>query len=143
MSKNLTEQWLEIRGFDTGQLANGLAAQVAQWSTQGIMPRDEEERVARLSTSIAKGAFVVSSERLELLRNLCHLYAAGIRAEKITSHRPLVGPVIVFAKRVFFRVLSSLLGPSFQFQRDFNAGVIRLLGDLCNEDRSDSMIAKI
>lgn len=80
----------------------------------------------------------MSPERLELLRGLCHLYSAGIRSEKITSHRRFVGAVIVFVKRAFFRVLSALLGPSFQFQRDFNAGVIRLLGDLCNEDRSES-----
>ncbi len=99
------------------------------------MPPNEPERVAQLSTTISKGAFVVSPERLELLRGLCHLYSAGIRAEKITSHRKVIGPVIVFVKKALFRVLSALLGPSFQFQRDFNAGVIRLLGDLCNEHR--------
>jgi len=64
---------------------------------------------------------------------LCQIYSAGVRSEKITSHRPVIGPLIVFVKRALFPVVSTLLGPSFRFQREFNAGVIRLLGDLCNE----------
>ncbi len=134
-------EWLRIRGVDCAQLAASLEARSAALVSSGVMPANEVERVAKLSTSVAKGAFVVSPERLELLRGLCHLYSAGIRAEKITSHRRFTGPVIVFIKKSLFRVLSALLGPSFQFQRDFNAGVIRLLSDLCNEvkqvDRAD------
>ncbi len=125
--------WLKIVGVDCAQLAASLEARSAALVSAGVMPANEIERVAILSTSVAKGAFVVAPARLELLRGLCHLYSAGIRAEKITSHRRFIGPVIVFIKKSLFRVLSALLGPSFQFQRDFNAGVIRLLSDLCNE----------
>jgi len=136
MSHSRSHQWLQIDGVDCQGLQSTLSQRIGALVSQGDMPANEQERVAGLSTAIAKGAFVVSPERLELLRGLCHLYSAGIRSEKITSHRRFVGPVIVFVKRAFFRVLSALLGPSFQYQRDFNAGVIRLLGDLCNEDRS-------
>lgn len=135
MAQNSSRVWLRIEGADSAQVASGLAERAALLVSDGVMPPNEPDRVAQLSTTIAKGAFVVSPERLELLRGLCHLYSAGIRAEKITSHRPVIGPAIVFVKKAFFRVLSALLGPSFQFQRDFNAGVIRLLGDLCNENQ--------
>jgi len=136
MSQKKTQQWLQIDGVDCQEIQSDLSQRVASLVSHGSMPANEESRVVELSTAIAKGSFVVSPQRLELLRGLCHLYSAGIRSEKITSHRRFLGPPIVFVKRAFFRVLSALLGPSFQFQRDFNAGVIRLLGDLCNEERS-------
>lgn len=136
MALNSNQSWIEVCGAAGDQLAQSLSTRTAALVSQGVMPPNEQERVATLSTAITTGSFVVSPERLELLRGLCHLYSAGIRAEKITSHRKLVGPCIVFVKKLLFRILTALLGPSFQFQRDFNAGVIRLLGDLCNEDKS-------
>jgi hypothetical protein len=140
MTQNSGKSWLEIRGVDSDQLAHSLTSRTASLVSQGVMPPNEQERVASLSTAITTDSFVVSPERLELLRSLCHLYSAGIRAEKIRSHRRVIGPAIVFVKQVFFRMLSGLLGPSFRFQRDFNAGVIRLLGDLCNEHKSGRVV---
>ena len=136
MSNKSEQGWLQITGVDTSQVAQTLTLHTQSLIADGLMPPNEPERVATLSTGISKGAFVVSQKRLELLRGLCHLYSAGIRAEKISSHRRILGPVIVFVKKAIFRVLSALLGPTFQYQRDFNAGVIRLLGDLCNEERA-------
>jgi hypothetical protein len=134
MSKQNQAAWLNIFGKPDANLERDLAAAVSQMQE---MPAGEDVRVANVTTAIAAGDFSVTPERLELLRGLCHLYSAGIRSEKITSHRPIVGPVIVFVKKAIFRVVSGLLGPSFRYQRDFNAGVIRLLGDLCNEDRAN------
>jgi hypothetical protein len=136
-----TQLWIEGSGFDCAQLQRDLSECVATLATQGAMPPNECERVAAIKIGIADGAFVASPKRLELLRGLCQIYSAGIRSEKITSHRPVVGPLIVFVKRALFPVVSTLLGPSFRFQREFNAGVIRLLGDLCNEagDKEDTL----
>jgi hypothetical protein len=133
-SKPTNQSWLSVAGAEAPQLAESLAVAVRGWVDSGSMPVGEPARVASVATGIAKGAFSTSRERLELLRELCHIYSAGIQSEKITSHRPVIGPVIVAAKKMLFRVIASLLGPTFRFQRDFNARVIRLLGDLCNED---------
>ena len=133
-NESTSENWLSVAGADASALAESLAASVRGWAESGVMPIGEPARVASVATGIAKGAFSTSRERLELLRELCHIYSAGIQSEKITSHRPVIGPVIVAAKTMLFRVIASLLGPTFRFQRDFNARVIRLLGDLCNED---------
>lgn len=133
MEKAANSSWIEITGERAPGVAEQLAARVASLVAEGRMPHDEQSRVAKLSTALASDSFVASPERLELLRGLCQIYSAGIRAEKISSHRKFIGPVIVYVKRIVFRVISALLGPTFSFQRDFNAGVIRLLGSLCNE----------
>jgi len=133
MTSGIQSTWLEIAGEGASAVAEQLADQVNKLRVKGAMPADEQSRVAKLSTALTSDSFVVSPERLELLRGLCQIYSAGIRAEKISSHRKFLGPVIVKIKQVLFRVISVLLGPTFSFQRDFNAGVIRLLGSLCNE----------
>lgn len=138
MDGSKKQDWFRVAGVDSVDISESLSLRVNSLIASGVMPQDDPERVAALSMGIAKGAFRVSPERLEMLRGLCHLYSAGIRAEKITSHRRLLGPLIVSTKKAIFRILSSLLGPSFRYQRDFNAGVIRLLCTLCNEDSSTS-----
>jgi len=135
MGQSTEKIWLEIGGLDCEQLTHSLTARTTSLVSQGLMPPNEQERVANVSAAITTGSLVVSPVRLELLRSLCQLYSAEIRHEKIQSHRRVVVPVIVLIKKAFFQILSALLGPSFRFQRDFNAGVIRLLGDLCNEYR--------
>ena len=135
MSNSNQQNWLSVCGEKDDNLEAELVASATQMQSQAGMPSGEVARVAGISTAIATGNFSVTPERLELLRSLCHLYSAGIRAEKISSHRPIVGPIIVFIKKAVFRVVSGLLGPTFRYQRDFNAAVIRLLGDLCNEER--------
>ena len=136
MANSCAQSWLSICGAGEVSLERDLSAQIAALVAEGRIPPQERERVSRLSLGISNGAFVTSPKRLELLRNLCQLYSAGIRAEKFTSHRPVIGPLIVFVKRRLYPIVSALLGPSFRFQRDFNAGVIRLLGELCNEAES-------
>lgn len=133
-SHNVETGWLRIGGAADPQLEQILATSVRSWVESGMMPPNEAERVARVSTAIASRRFTTSPERLEMLRSLCQIYSAGIRAGKISSHRRFVGPVIVACKKVLFRAIAALLGPSFERQREFNAGVIRLLGHLCNED---------
>lgn len=139
MDSNQTQQakegWLSVEGLPDLNLERSLSSAVRSWGESGAMPPNEPERVRRVSTAIAPRTFTTSPERLEMLRSLCQIYSAGIRAAKITSHRPVIGPFIVFVKKILFRSVAALLGPSFERQREFNAGVIRLLGDLCNEDR--------
>ncbi len=135
MANSNQDEWLSVCGERDENLEREIIAAVTLMQEQAGMPCGEPARVGGVSTAIATGNFSVTPERLELLRSLCHLYSAGIRAEKISSHRRIIGPVIVFVKKALFRVVSGLLGPSFRYQRDFNAGVIRLLGDLCNEEK--------
>lgn len=125
--------WVCVGGSDDIALADSLAAGVKQWAESSRMPLNEPERVSEFDTNIVRGSLVLSPHRLELLRRLCHVYSAGVRSERISSHRPILGPAIVFAKKILFRIVSPLLGPSFKHQREFNAAVIKLLGDLCNE----------
>lgn len=133
MSGSTEKSWLFVAGVADPELTQRLRMHIAEKEQEGVIPAGESARVAKLSTALTRGTFVVSPERLELLRGLCQIYSAGILAERITSHRRVVGPVIVFFKKILFRIVAALLGPSFTSQRYFNAGVIRLLGSLCNE----------
>lgn len=139
-STEKSQSWVSVGDAADLALVEELSATVDQWIQSGKMPPDDVARVGELSTLIASGSLSSSPKRLELLRGLCHLYSAEIRAEKISSHRPVVGPIIVFIKKLLFRMVSTLLGPTFQRQREFNASVIQLLGDLCNEHATSTNV---
>jgi hypothetical protein len=64
---------------------------------------------------------------------LCQIYSVDIKEREISSHRRFVGPCIVAVKKVLFKIVKVLLGPTFKHQRDFNAVTVSLLIDLCNE----------
>lgn len=127
------DHWFLIGGNSAPEIAKSIREAVRNDVTSGAMPADEEARIAAFSTSLSHGSFVASPERIELIRSLCQLYGRGVQAQKIQSHRKMIGPAIVAVKKVIHRLLLALLGASFSFQREFNAHVIRLLSDLCNE----------
>lgn len=134
--KNTSDQhWFLIGGKPAPEIAKTIKDAVRNDSALGVMPVDEEARVAAFSASLSHDTFMASPERMNLIRSLCQLYGRGVQAQKIQSHRRVIGPVIVRVKKVMQRLVLALLGPSFQFQREFNAHVIRLLSDLSNEAR--------
>jgi hypothetical protein len=103
-------------------------------------PPNHEEDIRKLVLSTASGEFVTSPDRLARLRRLCQIYGVRIRPETITSHRKIIGPVIVAVKKVLFRVVEGLLGKTIKHQRDFNAEVVALLTDLCNEAGASPLV---
>lgn len=125
--------WFSIGGQPAPDVAKRIQNAVRNDISAGVMPADEEARVAAFSTSLSHGTFSASPERINLLRSLCQLYGRGVQAQTIKSHRRVIGPFIVAVKKIMQRLLLALLGPSFAFQREFNAHVIRLLADLSNE----------
>ena len=129
------EHWFLIGGNPAPEIAKTIQEAVRNDSTSGVMPVGEEVRVAGFSASLSHDTFMASPELMNLIRSLCQLYGRGVQAQKIQSHRRVIGPVIVAVKKVMHRLVLALLGPSFQFQREFNAHVIRLLSDLSNEAR--------
>jgi hypothetical protein len=79
----------------------------------------------------------LSPERLEKLRRLCQLWEVDIRLGEITSHRKIIGPVIVAVKKVMFPIIRFMLKDLIREQRDFNSAAIRLFADLCNENKNE------
>jgi hypothetical protein len=120
------------------ELAIELARRVDNRRQSGKFSRDDQRYIEKMSLAVSKGNFYTSTERAEMLRRLCQCYAVDVKIRDISSHRPVVGPVIVFVKKVLFQIMKVLLGPAFRQQRDFNAGVIYLLTDLCNDANRES-----
>lgn len=79
--------------------------------------------------------FQVDYHKLESLRRLCQLWEVDIRVSEITSHRKMIGPLIVRAKKILFPVVKFFLKDLIREQRDFNASVIQLCAQICNDHK--------
>jgi hypothetical protein len=137
-SDETVESWIVVAGQPDAETAVFTRTAVDIDISEGLMPPDDELRVKRFSTSLARDGFEASSERIELIRDLCRLYGQGVQDRPIESHRRFVGPIIVGVKKILLRLVVALLGPSFAYQREFNARVIRLLADLSNDSHSSN-----
>lgn len=92
--------------------------------------------VKSLSLFPVKDASNIDEETLERLRRLCEVWEVQFKAPKITSHRALIGPVIVFVKRLLYPLLQVFLKEPFAQQRKFNAEALSLLADLAGRTGS-------
>lgn len=126
-------EWLTVCGEANSELAGILSEKVAALRREGAFTESDQMFIQKMSYSVAKSGFATSPERMELLRRLCQIYSIDVRPAQPTSHRKLIGPVVVAVKKVIFPVIKALLGPTFKHQKDFNAVVVMLLTDLCNE----------
>jgi hypothetical protein len=129
--------WISVGGKFDHELATSIDSRIEALRDRGLWSLDEEAHVSSVSLSTSEGEFRTTPEKLEKLRRLCQIYSVRIRPEAITSHRRFIGPVIVAVKKVLFRVVEGLLGKTIKHQRDFNAEVVSLLTDLCNDARRD------
>jgi hypothetical protein len=144
MNSSLSPQsgaaWLTVMGESDPSLApalaRSLAEQVSQLRSSGKFSEGDQATIQRLSFSVTREGFKTTPERMEMLRRLCQLYSADVRPQPPTSHRRIIGPVIVLAKRILQPVVQGLLGQFLKNQSDFNATTISLLTDLCNEGDS-------
>lgn len=129
-------EWLRVCGMADPSLERRIGERLAAvYASDGARARDVE-RVRALAVWGQKGGGIASAHRLDLLRRLCQLYAVELEARPLRSHRRVIGPVIVAAKRVLLSVLSPLLGPSFKHQAEFNAVAVMLLHELCQESQA-------
>ncbi len=70
--------------------------------------------------------FELGKKDTEELRAICSLSQTGLRqVRKISSHRPLIGPAIVFAKRILWRIVQVLLKETFDGTQEFNARLVK------------------
>lgn len=128
-----SSEWLTVCGESGSELASTLADKVATLKHTGAFTDTDQMLVDKMNYSVAKNGFATSPERMELLRRLCQIYSIDVRPAQPTSHRKILGPMIVAVKKVIFPIIKALLGPTFKHQKDFNAVVVCLLTDLCNE----------
>lgn len=108
------------------QLVARRAARLASGKLQEDTVRDIEETTFR---PVPEGS-ELDDDSVERLRRLCQLWDVTLRPHAISSHRPVIGPVIVFFKRILLRAMQFLLKDTLHQQRSFNAEVIRALSEM-------------
>ena len=121
----------------TGEKGAGAWARVqerlADRRARGILQSDEVERVSHASLQVFDGADAAS----EIFRRCCVTWEVD-RLAPITSHRSMIGPVLVTVKRVVRRLLRFQLEPHLSRQRDFNWNLLLLLRELLERERRPS-----
>ena len=126
--------WLTVCGKNSPDLARTLEERVAARKTQGEFADANVRYIEKLSFAPVAGRLEVSDETLERLRKLCQLWDVDLKVLGISSHRKIVGPLIVGVKKMLFPVLRIFLKEFIKQQRAFNAEVISFLA--CMEDRT-------
>ena len=127
------DSWLIMHGETAPALAASLRQRVEQRISAGEYLPDTIQYFNEVSFRAVPGELTVSDKRLEQLQKLCQLWDVRLRPKEISSHRKVLGPLIVAAKRVVYPVLSAFLKESFHQQRSFNAAALALLAELSEE----------
>lgn len=126
--------WLTVLGERDEPLATHLGERVEARVEAGELTPKHIADVAEMNLAPTKGSLVIPTMTLERLRRLCQLWDVDLRpARAITSHRRVIGPVIVAAKRLLFPIVRFFMHDTLRQQREFNATAIALLADLANE----------
>jgi hypothetical protein len=129
----LDTSWVTVSGTPDSELARALFEKIEALRTAGEFSETDQAHISKLSFSVTRDGFKATPERVELLQRLCQIYSADIRPQAPTSHRKIIGPFIVFGKKMLQPVVNAVFGPALRNQREFNASVVSLLTDLCND----------
>ena len=120
------------------ELSERVARETAARRSSGAWSEAQEREVAQKPLLFARESFSTSPARLELLRALCRTFNVEFKPDVTPSHRKVIGPIIAVVKRAMMPFLRVLIGPSFLKQSEFNATVVKLLGELSNEKSRSS-----
>lgn len=122
--------WITVCGQSSPELENRLTAKVQQRLADGEYTEQDMRVVADLGKPKAELHLKMSDAKLERIRRLCQLWDIELRPpHQITSHRKIVGPLIVAAKKLVYPLLRVLLKDLIRQQRDFNGSVIAYLSE--------------
>ncbi len=105
-------------------------ARVADRRARGIL---DETEIARLSAA-GLHTFDGDDTTAEIFRRCCVTWEVD-RPPKLSSHRPVVGAVIVAVKRLVRRMLRFQTEAQLSRQRDFNWNLLLLLREILERDR--------
>lgn len=127
------QRWIKVLGSDDPSLEEAVNNAVRSKISSGEFAEKDVNYVASLERPLLPGELAVSAGRLEKLRRLCQLWDVDLKVTEISSHRPVIGPVIVAFKKMLVPLLRALFKDMIRQQRDFNAAAIKLLADLSND----------
>ncbi len=121
-----------VNGKLSPELEAEVKKRVSDRIATGKYRREDVDYVKNLDLFPLKDASNLDSEMLERLRRVSEVWEVKLGYDEITSHRPLVGPIIVAIKKIIFPLVSLVLKKPLEQQRRFNAEVVSLLAKLAS-----------
>lgn len=111
----------------TKQLESVLSANLEKrLNSHQSFSRTEIQDISNRRHRLFPDDFKLSRDDWEYLSPLANTYRSGLRPpHAISSHRPYIGPVIVFGKKILWRILHFFLSGAFEQLEDFHRHLIR------------------
>ena len=129
--------WITVCGNREPELSGEVESRVLQRIEKKEFTSDNVYYVSKVDLRPVKGQLDISDSELEKLRAMCSLWSIELRPAAITSHRKLIGPLIVAAKRLIFPIVRVFMRDALRQQSSFNAATIALMAELATAKRSD------
>lgn len=130
------KSWILYTSVDCEALAEDLSRRKERRIAGGEFTQQDVLNIRNRPLDFLSKNLEMSPERLEMLRKLCQLWDVDIRPAMISSHRKVLGPIVVRVKKLLFPLVRFFLKDLIREQRAFNAAVITILSDICNERKS-------
>ena len=124
---------LILNGKSSPELETEVKKRVSERIAAGKYKREDVEYVKNLDLFPLTDASNLDSEMLERLRRVSQVWEVKLGYDEITSHRPVLGPIIVGIKKIIFPLVSLVLKKPLEQQRRFNAEVVSLLAKLASK----------
>lgn len=119
-------------GNESPEFVKEIKERVSAQIKKGKYTKEDVEYVKNLDLFPLKDASNLDNEMLERLRRISEVWEVKLGYDEITSHRPVVGKLIVAVKKLIFPLVSLVLKKPLEQQRRFNAEVVSLLAKLAS-----------
>ena len=124
---------------------DGLAPALSQRSEDALASRlkahpsysaSEIETISSMVSRFVNSDAQLSDKECERLREMAILSRCSLRyLQPITSHRKFVGPIIVFGKKLLWKLLYSQLRKQFEAMEEFNGAVVENIAREMSQQR--------
>ena len=132
----LQPDWILIGGEPNGALQRLVEGRTRAAEAARTYRVEDIAYLKKMNMHVAPGQLQVSDLTLEKLRKMCQLWYIDLKpGREISSHRKLIGPMIVAAKKALFPIIRFCLKDTLKQQRDFNAAVIAAITHLAENQQ--------
>jgi len=124
---------INTEGVNVAEIMKQIQERVLEKKKAGIYTDEEIREVSELKKQLSPQKEGAYGELALHLRRLHHNWDVAASSALITSHRKVLGPVIVALKKVGFRVFRFIGHPLVIRQTEFNAASVRFASVLMEE----------
>jgi len=116
---------IHAENINVADIMQEIQRRVLEKKQAGVYTDGELQRIAELKANLSPQKDERYSEMSLHLRRLHHNWDAAASGAIISSHRKFVGPMLVFIKRVGFKIFRFIGSGFFTRQTEYNAAGVR------------------